>query len=326
MTQFVALERNAEKGIPGHMAEAYRAYRAGRLDEFYAPLVVDDAALARGLERRRARDRHAAPRPAAPRSASAPARSRGVAAVPSATPVEEAALVAAEYSALREADLGPRAAATRIDDLERTDGLAGLRERPRLAVSARLAAARSRSSRRGAPRSSLFALAFVVFWIEALGWPMAKGRDTWDYLAYYLQLFDVGSAALASSSSSGRRSRRSSSGCRSTSAGSGCSRSSSALLYAASILAWSATALTFGRIPALFSAALLLVYPGVRNALPPGVERRGVRERDSPCGPGCSLGAMQTPTAWLIRCSRCGGIAVLVLIRPANQVLLPLAF
>ncbi|HEY5872539.1 MAG TPA: hypothetical protein VIT46_04820, partial [Gaiellaceae bacterium] len=37
---------------------------------------------------------------------------------------------------------------------------------------------------------TLFAVALVVYWIESLGWPMAKGRDTWDYLAYYLQLFD----------------------------------------------------------------------------------------------------------------------------------------
>jgi len=37
---------------------------------------------------------------------------------------------------------------------------------------------------------ALFALALVVFWVESLGWPMAKGRDTWDYLVYYLQLFD----------------------------------------------------------------------------------------------------------------------------------------
>ena len=50
VTQFVALERNAEKGIPGHMAEAYEYYRSGRLEEFYRPLVVDDAPLARGLE------------------------------------------------------------------------------------------------------------------------------------------------------------------------------------------------------------------------------------------------------------------------------------
>src|SRR4249920_684988 len=49
VTQFVALERNAGKGIPGHMAEAYEAYRSGRLDNFYTPLVVDDADLETGL-------------------------------------------------------------------------------------------------------------------------------------------------------------------------------------------------------------------------------------------------------------------------------------
>ena len=36
----------------------------------------------------------------------------------------------------------------------------------------------------------LFAVALGVFWFQALGWPMAKGRDTWDYLVYYLQFFD----------------------------------------------------------------------------------------------------------------------------------------
>ena len=50
VTQFVALERNAEKGIPNHMADAHRAYLGGRLEEFYAPLVVDDDALQQGLE------------------------------------------------------------------------------------------------------------------------------------------------------------------------------------------------------------------------------------------------------------------------------------
>jgi hypothetical protein len=49
VTQFEALERNADKGIPAHMAEAYHAWRADRLEDFYAPLVVDDAALERGL-------------------------------------------------------------------------------------------------------------------------------------------------------------------------------------------------------------------------------------------------------------------------------------
>ena len=46
---FLALERNAEKGIPGHLTQAHDAWRAGRLEEFYAPLVVDDEQLERGL-------------------------------------------------------------------------------------------------------------------------------------------------------------------------------------------------------------------------------------------------------------------------------------
>jgi len=114
VTQFVALERNAEKGIPGHMAEAYRAYRAGRLEEFYAPLVVDDAALARGLERgelaldTRLRDR---------------LRRLGFvsATEPDATSLvapESDAAWAGEYSALREADLGVSYATT-VEALER---------------------------------------------------------------------------------------------------------------------------------------------------------------------------------------------------------------
>ena len=82
VTQFVALERNAEKGIPGHMAEAYEAYRAGRLDAFYAPLVVDDEALEAGLEDGDVRDGRPAARRAALRSGSGqvdgpPARDRG---------------------------------------------------------------------------------------------------------------------------------------------------------------------------------------------------------------------------------------------------------
>ena len=49
VTQFVALERNAEKGIPNHMAAAYEAWRHGGLEEFYEPLVVGDEELERGL-------------------------------------------------------------------------------------------------------------------------------------------------------------------------------------------------------------------------------------------------------------------------------------
>jgi len=117
VTQFVALERNAEKGIPGHMAEAYTAYREGRLDAFYAPLVVDDEALAAGLADgtyaidTRLRDTLRRLGFGAA-GGSQPSEHR-----PSRTAAEEAALFAAEYSTLGEADLGAFYGA-RIDDLE----------------------------------------------------------------------------------------------------------------------------------------------------------------------------------------------------------------
>jgi len=49
VTQFLALERNAEKGIPGIVADAYGAYVTGRPEDFYEPFVVDDAEVERGI-------------------------------------------------------------------------------------------------------------------------------------------------------------------------------------------------------------------------------------------------------------------------------------
>jgi hypothetical protein len=127
VTQFVALERNADKGIPGHMAEAYEAYRAGRLDAFYAPLVVDDDTLALGLAEgtyvidTRLRDKlRALGFGAADASSAHPADSP-------LTEVEEAAQFAAEYTALGEADLGASFVA-RVDELEAR--LAGIERSP----------------------------------------------------------------------------------------------------------------------------------------------------------------------------------------------------
>jgi Glycosyl transferase family 2 len=118
VTQFVALERNAEKGIPAHMAEAYRAYRAGRLEDFYAPLVVDDAMLERGLAAgtyvvdTRLRD--------ALRSLGLGQR-EGQSGEPARSDrtgdIGEAAAFAAEYSALWDADLGSVLRA-RVEELE----------------------------------------------------------------------------------------------------------------------------------------------------------------------------------------------------------------
>ena len=117
VTQFVALERNAEKGIPGHMAEAYEAYHAGALDSYYAPLVVTDEALEAGISDgtyavdTRLRDRL--------RSLGFGDTDRGgvrdpTPAVPS---VADVVAFAAEYSALGEADLG-LSFGERVDELE----------------------------------------------------------------------------------------------------------------------------------------------------------------------------------------------------------------
>jgi hypothetical protein len=116
VTQFVALERNAEKGIPGHMAEAYAAYRAGRLEDFYAPLVVDDARLARGLDHgtlavdTRVRDRL--------RTLGFGEAGKAEPTVVSPVTPEAHAAYAGEYSVLADADLG-LAYGERVDRLER---------------------------------------------------------------------------------------------------------------------------------------------------------------------------------------------------------------
>jgi len=168
----------------------------------------------------------------------------------------------------------------------------------------------------------LFALALAGFWFEALGWPLAKGRDTWDYLAYYLQLLesdppleslqvfrtpvtplvlgvpmDIGGAVLV--------------------------EALLGVLYAVSIVAWSATALTFGRLPALLTAFLLLAYPAYATLYHQA-------SSDALFATGLAVWAlglaraMRTPSGW--RFAALGaGVAVLILIRPANQVLLPVA-
>jgi hypothetical protein len=166
----------------------------------------------------------------------------------------------------------------------------------------------------------LFLVALGVYWLQALGWPMAKGRDTWDYLAYYLQLvdseppldmlqlfrtpltplavglpLDVGGHVLL--------------------------EIVFGLFYATSVLAWSATALTFGRLPALLASALLLLYPAWATLYHQA-------SSDAVFATGLALWALllartlERPSTW--RFAALGaGVAVLVLIRPANQILLP---
>ena len=167
----------------------------------------------------------------------------------------------------------------------------------------------------------LVVFAIAVFWLEALGWPMAKGRDTWDYLVYYLQLGDadppiselqlfrtpVTPLVLGIPLSLG---------------GSLLLEVVFGVLYATTIVAWSATALTFGRIPALFTAGLLLVYPAFATLYHQA-------SSDAVFATGLSLWAlllartMRSPSTWRFLALG-AGFGALVLVRPANQALLPL--
>jgi len=51
VTQYLALERNPDKGTPAPIVEAYHAELAGRFDEFYEPLIVGDDELEWRLRR-----------------------------------------------------------------------------------------------------------------------------------------------------------------------------------------------------------------------------------------------------------------------------------
>jgi Glycosyl transferase family 2 len=116
VTQFIALEKNAEKGIAGHMADAYKAYLAGDLDGFYAPLVVDDEARDRGIARgvyasdTRLRDRL--------RTLGFGERTGRIGDEARRPDVTETASFAGEYSVLEEADRG-LAMGERVATLER---------------------------------------------------------------------------------------------------------------------------------------------------------------------------------------------------------------
>ena len=168
----------------------------------------------------------------------------------------------------------------------------------------------------------LFVIALIVFYVESLGWPMAKGRDTWDYLAYYLQLFDS-SPPLSELQLFRTPVTPLVVGLPLDLGGPVLLDAVFAVLYASAIVAWSATALVFGRITALFSAGLLLVYPGFATLYHQA-------SSDAVFATGLAVWALllaralDRPSGW--RFAALGaGIAVLVLVRPANQVLLPVA-
>ena len=165
----------------------------------------------------------------------------------------------------------------------------------------------------------LIAVALLVYWVEAAAWPLAKGRDLWDYLAYYLSLPDsrpvysdlmlfrtpVTPLVLGIPLSLG---------------GVAALEVVFGVLYAGvTIVAWAAAGLQFGRLTALVVAVVMLAYPGLATLYHQA-------SSDAVFATGFALWALgvavvlRRPSwrgfAWLG-----GGVAVLVLTRPASQVL-----
>ena len=161
----------------------------------------------------------------------------------------------------------------------------------------------------------LAAAALAVYALRAIAWPLGPGRDLDEYLYFYIQLFDrdtllpwsmlfrtpgtpvvvgplldLGGGVLA--------------------------EPVAALLFAGSVVAWSAAALSFGPRAALLTAAAMLVYPGY-----------GAMFHE--LGSELVMAAVFAAVALLVvrgRFTLAGlAVAAVVLVRPGNVVLLALA-
>jgi hypothetical protein len=184
-----------------------------------------------------------------------------------------------------------------------------------------LAVAEDLASRRlGA--AILFGCGLVVYAGRAVAWPLTAGRDLDEYIYHYLQLLD-GDVLLPWSMLFRTPGTPVVVGPLLDVAGGALAEPVSALLYAGSIVAWSAAALTFGRRAALATAVVLLAYPSY-----------GAMFHEL----GSELVMAAVFAAWALLVTRTAarpstvrfaavgaGIAALALVRPGNVVLIAFA-
>src|SRR5919204_3707398 len=133
--------------------------------------------------------------------------------------------------------------------------------RPLGEVSLRLARRAVAAAETRAGVGTVFVVALVVWWLQALVIPLDGGRDLGTYLGAYVQLFQahpidlgyvLGRTPIATLIV----------GALLDFAGGALAEPVVSLLYAGSIVAWFVAARTFGRGPAVLTAVVLLVYPG----------------------------------------------------------------
>ena len=114
-------------------------------------------------------------------------------------------------------------------------------------------------TRRGG--TAIFALALVVFGLRSIALPVIPGRDFGTYLGYYVQMWDWDSVVPMSMLFRTPLAPVVVGGTLDLLGGWGL-QATMALLFAASVVAWTRSALAFGPRAALVTAAALLVYPG----------------------------------------------------------------
>ena len=168
----------------------------------------------------------------------------------------------------------------------------------------------------------LFGLGLAVFAVRAVAFPLKPGRDLDEYLYAYIQLFDL-DVLLPWSMLFRTPITPIVSGVALEVAGGALAESIAAVLFAGSVVAWSAAGLVFGPRVALVTAGAVLVYPGyglmfhelasetVLAAAFAGWALLFARAAVRPSAGRFALVGL--------------GIAVLALVRPGNVVLLAFA-
>jgi hypothetical protein len=103
----------------------------------------------------------------------------------------------------------------------------------------------------------LFVVALAAYWLEALAWPLQRGRDSWDYWLYYLQLFD-GKPPFSDVMVFRTPLTPLVTGLPMSIGGAQLLETTMSLIYAAAVVGWAWAARPFGRIAAMVMAILAL--------------------------------------------------------------------
>jgi hypothetical protein len=168
----------------------------------------------------------------------------------------------------------------------------------------------------------LFVVALADFVLQALAWPLVAGKNLDEYLLTYIQLFDrhplLPWAPLFRGPGAGAVV-----GPLLSLDGGGLAEPVAAILFAVSIVAWSAAALWFGRGAAILTACALLLYPGYGGLFHEFASEIVMATVFSLWALAVTRAAMRPSVTRFLLAGI--GIALLVLIRPGNAVLVPFA-